>query len=752
MSTRVRPAGTTAVATTAAAVSSLAVSTGFTGIVSDARWVLPVALAVAVVAGVGLLGRTLRWWPPLVVLAQLCALVVLLSALFTGQAVLGFLPGPAAFGELSGLLGQAMQVAREGVPPVPAEPPLQALLCLGLGVVALLVDVIAVAAGVPAVAGLVLLCVVAIPASLAPNMLPWWTFAAGAAGFALLLACAGSHRQAASASSPLARFDHRGVVLVAAAGVLAVLSGVVFTGVGTEGRLPGGASTGYGSANGGIGLRPFTSLRGQLDRDDPVDLFRVSGLPQPTYLRAMTLQHFDPGRGWELGKLTSGVDAGQHPLPLPDGTETLAAGPSATVRIDPVGYRDPWLPIFGVPRGVTGMGLQWNYDPTSGVVFTQVRQESRPYVEDVALPSPSPQQLRAASGPASVDPAYSDASGVSPRIADLARRITADAPTDFDKAAALQRFFTDRSNGFRYDLSTAPSTSGNALEDFLFRGKRGFCEQYASSMGVLLRSVGVPARVAVGFTPGHRDGDERVITTNDAHAWVEAFFPRYGWVTFDPTPLADGRTALPEYLSPPAPAPSPAPAPGESQQPSPEPSTAPSQTPAPGDAEQPPAPEADRPGGSGAWIAVGAVLLAVLALGAAPLALREFRRRRRLAVVRAGAAGAASAAWDELLDEHTDRSGHRPDASGTVRSTATSLVESAELPEDAARSIHDLVTAVEHEWYAPAGHSVVTGVAAPAEALPRALAALRDGAPLPWRHRLVPRSVLPAARRDRAES
>ncbi|MEU6129055.1 DUF3488 and transglutaminase-like domain-containing protein [Saccharopolyspora sp. NPDC047091] len=728
-------------------------STSFTGIVSDARWVPPVALAVFVVAGVGLLGRTLRWWPPLVVLAQLCASAVLLSTLFTGQAVLGFLPGPAAFGELSGLLGQAMQVAREGVPPVPAEPPLQVLLCLGIGVVALLVDVIAVAAAVPAVAGLVLLCVVAIPASLAPNMLPWWTFAAGAAGFALLLACSGRHRQAASGSSPLARFDHRGVALVAAAGVLAVLSGVVFTGVGTEGRLPGGASTGYGSANGGIGLRPFTSLRGQLDRDDPVDLFRVSGLPQRAYLRAMTLQHFDPGRGWELGKLTSGVDARQHPLPLPNGTEELAPGPTATVRIDPVGYRDPWLPVFGVPRGVTGMGEQWNYDPTSGVVFTQVRQESRPYVEDVALPSPTPQQLRATSGPAEVDPAYTDASGVSPRIADLARQITADAPTDFDKAVALQRFFTDRSNGFRYDLTTAPSTSGNALEDFLFRGKRGFCEQYASSMGVLLRSVGVPARVAVGFTPGEQDGDERVITTNDAHAWVEAFFPRYGWVTFDPTPLADGRTSLPDYLSPPAPAPTPAPAPGQSQQPSPEPSTTPSQTPVPGDAEQPQAPEAGQSSGSGAWLAVGLVLPAALALGAAPLALREFRRRRRLAVVRAGGRGAASAAWQELLDEHTDRGGHRPDAAGTVRTTATTIVESAELPEDAVRSVHDLVAAVEHDWYAPSGHPVSTEITAPAEALPRALAGLRAGAPLPWRHRLFPRSVFPAAaRHGRSES
>ncbi len=727
-------------ATLAAVVATLAASTAFAGILGDGRWIVPAALAVAVVGGVGLLGRTLRWWPPLIVPAQAAVLTMLLSALFTDRALLGFLPGPAAFAELSGLLGQALTVAQEGVPPVPVELPLQVLLCLGLGVIALLVDAIAVSGGVPAVAGLVLLCVVAIPASLAPNMLPWWTFVAGAVGFALLLACSGRHRHGSAGRD---RLDRRGVALAAASGVVALLTGVVFTGVGTEGRLPGGAATGYGSGTGGIGLRPFTSLRGQLDRDSPVDLFRISGLPEPTYLRAMTLRHFDPARGWELGALNTGVDA-HRPLPLPTGTDTLAPGPTATVRIDPVGYRDPWLPIFGVPRSVDGMGDQWRYDPGSGVVFTQTRQESRPYVETVTLPSPTPQQLRQAGGPAEVDPAYLNTEGVSPRIAELAQRITADAPTDFDKAVAVQRFFTDRSNGFRYDLSTGPSTSGNALEDFLFRGKRGFCEQFASSMGVLLREAGVPTRVAVGFTPGSRDGDERVISTNDAHAWVEAYFPQYGWVTFDPTPLRDGRTALPEYLNPPAPAPSPAPDTGQTQQPPTDSAASQPETPDPGASQQEdPAPEPQQPGSGGVWVATGLILLAALLLGAAPAALREVRRRRRLNAVHAGAPGAAGVAWRELLDESTDRGGPPADTSGTVRSTATALLNTHELDETTAQAVHSLVTAVEQEWYAPTGHPAPTATAPPAEALPQVLKALSEHAPLTWPQRLLPRSVLP---------
>ena len=715
-------------ATLAAAVAVLCAATSFTGIFADARWMVPAALTVAVVSGTGLLGRTLRWWPPLVAIAQLVVLLALLSALFTQQAVLGVLPGPAAVGQLSEVLSEALGAVRGGVPPVAADPALQCLVCLGLGFVAALIDVIAVTAGTPAVAGLVLLCVVAIPASLAQSMLPWWTFAISAAGFALLLASAGRHVQGRPDSWSL---GSRGAALGAAAAVIGLLTGVVFTGVGTEGRLPGSNSAGYGPGSGGVGLRPFTSLRGQLNRDDEADLFRVRGLPEQTYLRAMTLSRFDPQQGWSLGPLTRGVDA-QQPLPPPEGTDTVAPGPTATVGIDPVGYRDPWLPIFGMPTGVSGMGAGWRYDPASGIVFTQTRQQSRPYTEQLRLPSPSPEALRNATGPEPVDRTYLDKAGVTPRISELADQVTAGAPTRFDKAMALQRFFTDPANGFRYDLSTAPPAGGSALEDFLFGGKRGFCEQFASSMAVLLRSEGIPSRVAVGFTPGYQDGDQRVITTNDAHAWVEAYFPHYGWITFDPTPLGDGRTALPAYAQPPPP-PAPSPAPETGQEPAPPP--APSEPGTPPQAEPPAQPQ------SGSWFGVTAatagVLLLVVLLAGAPAAVRELRRRQHL---RAAAGGSAAAAWRELLNELADR-GEHPDRSRTVRTTATELADRHELGPESSRALHELVEAVEREWYAPAGR-VATATAAPDAALRTVLAGLRQQHPMSWRDRLLPRSLL----------
>lgn len=129
------------------------------------------------------------------------------------------------------------------------------------------------------------------------------------------------------------------------------------------------------------------------------------------------------------------------------------------------------------------------------------------------------------------------------RLQKLAKTITRDALTPYDKTVAIMQFL--HSPRFSYSLNPPLlPPSQDAAEYFLFETNTGYCEQFASSMAVLLRSLRIPARVAVGYAPGQFDpqtGEWRVREL-DAHAWTEVYFPTYGWIPFDPTngtPLED---------------------------------------------------------------------------------------------------------------------------------------------------------------------------------------------------------------------
>ena len=86
----------------------------------------------------------------------------------------------------------------------------------------------------------------------------------------------------------------------------------------------------------------------------------------------------------------------------------------------------------------------------------------------------------------------------------------------------------------RVDLVERARTDG--FTECFLRVKRGYCMYYATAMVMLLRHEGIPARFVEGFLPGERVGLQEMVRTQDAHAWVEVYFPRFGWVTFDPTP------------------------------------------------------------------------------------------------------------------------------------------------------------------------------------------------------------------------
>ncbi|WP_298177883.1 DUF3488 and transglutaminase-like domain-containing protein [Saccharomonospora sp.] len=545
-------AASTLLAPAAAMFATVSAATSLTGVIEGGAWLAYIAVAALLVACTGLALRSLRLPTLLTAPAQALVLLLLATGAFTRNGILAVIPGPAAFSELNDVLTTAFEEIRTGVPPVEGSVSILCLATIAVGVVAILVDTLVVAASAPAAAGLVLLCVYAVPSALADDLLSWWTFVLGATAFAVLLAVDGSHRHSRWRNRSTPGTGVSAVAVSAPAAVVAgalsagLVAGIAVTSVGTEGRLPG--SSGDQAVLGGLGVNPFTSLRGMLDQGDDVPLFRVTGLDDDQRpLRAFTLDTYRPNEGWGLpdGPMPAGVPANGE-LPLASGDDGEA--PGREIHIEPVHWNDVWLPVYGSPRVLRGLSDGWYYDHTSGSVFRERRQNPAAYTEVAALEEPTRAELRqVTSDPGAVADVYTNDSGVDPRVAELARRITASADTTFDKVHAVWRHF-DTANGFTYDTQTAPAADSDALADFVLNGKRGYCEQFASTMAVMLRSLDIPARVAVGFTSGYRDGDARTITSRDAHAWVEVHFGELGWVSFDPTPLSDGRGYVPSYL------------------------------------------------------------------------------------------------------------------------------------------------------------------------------------------------------------
>jgi transglutaminase-like putative cysteine protease len=158
------------------------------------------------------------------------------------------------------------------------------------------------------------------------------------------------------------------------------------------------------------------------------------------------------------------------------------------------------------------------------------------YQVDALLSNPNQEQLQDAGSdyPEWIKKKYLELpQSFPPRIQQLALDITADAETPFEKATAITDYL--RSNIEYQATIPNPPRGRDALEWVLFDYKKGFCVYYASSEVLMLRSLGIPARMTVGFTQGDRDGNIYTVRKFNAHAWPEVYFPNVGWVEFEPT-------------------------------------------------------------------------------------------------------------------------------------------------------------------------------------------------------------------------
>jgi transglutaminase-like putative cysteine protease len=162
------------------------------------------------------------------------------------------------------------------------------------------------------------------------------------------------------------------------------------------------------------------------------------------------------------------------------------------------------------------------------------------YQVDVAISQATAAQLAAAGTdyPAVVRDLYLDTPGLTPRVAELARQVTEGAATPYEQADALADFLHSDPRFSYSRVAPAPSPDQDLVDFFLFdeNSRTGYCQYYASAMVIMARSLGLPARVAVGFAPGERlEDDTYLVREANAHAWAEIFFPGYGWQIFEAT-------------------------------------------------------------------------------------------------------------------------------------------------------------------------------------------------------------------------
>ena len=593
--------------TLTAAIATVAASIALHPLIASSTWFWEGAGAVIVVAGAGSLTR-LRTLPAAVcLLASASGLLLYLNLVFSGEnSFAGVLPTQASLAGLLHLNSVGWAEAARFAPPVPGLRGVTFLAVGGIGLAALFTDLLAVRLRKAAAAGLPLLALfsatVASKAS-APPIEEAAIFCAGVAGYLALLVMDGRERiqlwgrlvsvryaarlrnMPAAAAQPPPGGQQSGhgpghaeegpqpdTHALAAAGrrvgmaatAAALLVPLLIPGLHVR-DLFGGPGTGGQGGGSLVQLpSPLVQLDRQLHRSGPRTILTYhSDNLDPPYLRIYALDLPPTAVTWGLF-LQQVTSLGNGQMPSPPGLQTafarithtqvtVARGVTGTVFSG--SHTENFLPMPYPAIAVDGVGSGWAVDPDTLMAWSANSISSLKYTVTSQDVQPSPQVLRVAPQPA---PGISAQELSVPNgyysLRPLALKITSGALTSYDKAVDLQLWFTDLGK-YTYSLNASEPNTPAGLQKFLLQTKRGFCQQFAFAFAVLARLLGIPARVAVGYTGGTPlgHGNWRV-TTSDAHAWPELYFQGAGWLPWEPTPagpgVGQGTAKAPAYTFP----------------------------------------------------------------------------------------------------------------------------------------------------------------------------------------------------------
>jgi transglutaminase-like putative cysteine protease/uncharacterized membrane protein YwzB len=369
-------------------------------------------------------------------------------------------------------------------------------------------------------------------------------------------------------------------IALPASGIL-LLVGAIAVGTVTPWLLPGYGGDAWltlGANSTARGYQPIVDITNRLNAPEEREVLRVRSA-QRTYLRLAGLDTFDGGT-WRLGPPG---DSSFRPDPAQlfpaDGPlppeEPAASTEVVEVDVEVLDLENIYVPLPYQPVEVLGpirTEMVWSTQGGFLATWEQIEAGERrigirqgsAYRVLAERPTPSFDELTQVTFPADVLATHTALPRDYPELGAQAEAVydAAGAETVVERALALQAWFVGPEGDFTYDLEVPALRGEDALTRFVLEDRVGYCEYFATAMAVMLRQTGIPARVAVGFLPGERvmttepDGDdgldEYVVTTRDAHAWVEVLFPGYGWITFEPTPRSDETQLLPRQddLSP----------------------------------------------------------------------------------------------------------------------------------------------------------------------------------------------------------
>lgn len=339
-----------------------------------------------------------------------------------------------------------------------------------------------------------------------------------------------------------------GIGLALAASVIAAVVGP---------RLPGAESeavvslTELGDDEPGtrVTVSPLVDIRSRLVQQADVEVFTVRSEVR-SYWRLTSLETFD-GAIWKsngsYGRASGDLDDG-----VPVASERIVFDQQFQIGA----LSQIWLPAAYEPQAVQ-VAEPVRYDEVSGTLIVDTgvpTSDGSAYSVRSALPQHDPDLLASAGldVPRDLAATYLQLpADFSPAVRDLARDVVQGSGSPYEAARRLQDFFR---RDFRYDIAVDLGHGIDDLDSFLFDVRVGYCEQFAGAYAAMARSLGIPARVAVGFTPGVPDPADPTlyrVRGEHAHAWPEVFLGEYGWVAFEPTPgrgapFAEQYTGVPE--------------------------------------------------------------------------------------------------------------------------------------------------------------------------------------------------------------